>query len=408
MTWHVSFNGSQKIARNNGKISSRRLRDKWDFVPFCTVNNEEWKVNKTRASEPDDSQLYMDEAKKGIKYGDTWFSMDQNGACFSDAVGNVCTDPCNNGLGWDVHGGACSVGDFGIAGKDKWVVFHAKEDNRCWVIAETSYVGLNPMHVLNDWLGNFDAFRHKTIQSAVKYRWAFRWFSGFSKRFDCSVCSNGRIICPTMFNAWHPKDRHCGSGALLRGHANFIRVWNHAGPSVWKMLQKYDCQNKKITFTGLSRGGALAAAAAGVLVAEGSLDIKHIKVVTYGAPRIWNDHSAASLNNLGFTNRTWRFVDDQDPVPRLPPPYIQLFGGSLPVLRYEHVGKRVSNYRSGCRDNGPGPLGYRGYSAEGYFGPIRYGGYAENALSATVQNLHMHSKYLDEDGFTTECADVCT
>ncbi len=71
---------------------------------------------------------------------------------------------------------------------------------------------------------------------------------------------------------------------------------------------------KRFIVTGHSLGGALAVMGAKILTGAG---FEVAAVYTFGQPRVWNAKGAANYNEkLG--DRTFRFVNEGDPVPMVP------------------------------------------------------------------------------------------
>eukprot|EP01080_Neovahlkampfia_damariscottae_P008559 gene8560-382_t len=78
-------------------------------------------------------------------------------------------------------------------------------------------------------------------------------------------------------------------------------------------------KNKKIIFTGHSRGGALAAIGALMVAIDGYAD--RVELITFGKPRIGNKAFSKYFDQM--VKKKWRVVNKKDIVARLPPTLIQ-------------------------------------------------------------------------------------
>lgn len=105
------------------------------------------------------------------------------------------------------------------------------------------------------------------------------------------------------------------AGVGARWHAGFMK----ALACIWDpLLQAVQTERKRkdrpIWLTGHSLGGALA------LLAAWRFKRKFIpvhQVYTFGAPMVGNEVTAQAIDQE-FPNRIFRFINNQDPVPRLP------------------------------------------------------------------------------------------
>lgn len=111
-------------------------------------------------------------------------------------------------------------------------------------------------------------------------------------------------------------------------HQGFLEAFQAVVPKSESDKSKFDSILKKlkscnyIWLTGHSLGGAIAIIAASFLKKRGFNNIQGI--YTYGAPRVGNDDYRNYINRV-FKNKYWRFMNDHDVVPDLPPSY--KFGG---------------------------------------------------------------------------------
>lgn len=113
-----------------------------------------------------------------------------------------------------------------------------------------------------------------------------------------------------------------GDGAEV--HLGFHQAWMSIRARVMESLPK---DKSPVLFTGHSLGGALATVAAISAVSEG---VNVAGVYTFGQPRVGNSVWAKAYDQA-LKNKTWRLVNRQDPVPRMPPA----------LAGYRHVGNEV-------------------------------------------------------------------
>jgi len=132
-------------------------------------------------------------------------------------------------------------------------------------------------------------------------------------------------------------------------HIGFLNVLERSWPRILELVNKHASGGKPIILTGQSMGGAQAVISA-TRLAQLGLPVDSIYV--FAVPRMGDETYANFVEKL-FPNRIWRFVNNEDLVPRLPPPPIaadafsRVFpGGSqeavksvFEALRYKHVGK---------------------------------------------------------------------
>ncbi len=122
-----------------------------------------------------------------------------------------------------------------------------------------------------------------------------------------------------------------------RVHTGFFLAWAIIEKSVLSQLQRWQCdlieEGKRLPplyITGHSLGGALATMATAALVDHG---INVAGVYTFGQPRV-GDRTFVSQLNLNTGGRVFRFVNNNDIVPHVPPP----FSVWNPTRLYGHVG----------------------------------------------------------------------
>ncbi|MBB4895942.1 putative lipase [Streptomyces olivoverticillatus] len=100
-------------------------------------------------------------------------------------------------------------------------------------------------------------------------------------------------------------------------HYGFAQALESVFPTVKDTLQEFRTNGQSLFFTGHSLGGALAMLAAARLYLEDP-ELLADGVYTYGQPRTC-DRLLAAAYNKGFKQRMFRFVNNNDIVPQLPP-----------------------------------------------------------------------------------------
>lgn len=132
-------------------------------------------------------------------------------------------------------------------------------------------------------------------------------------------------------------------------HIGFLNVLERSWPKLLELVKKHTAVNKPILLTGHSMGGAQAVISAARLA---KLGFPVDSIYIYAVPRI-GDETYANYIEKQFPKRIWRFVNNEDLVPRLPPPPVaaEAFSRVFPessqeaiklvfeTLRYKHVGQ---------------------------------------------------------------------
>lgn len=121
-------------------------------------------------------------------------------------------------------------------------------------------------------------------------------------------------------------------GAL---HKGFTTAFNSVAADIVATLIPLQRAGVKIHVTGHSLGAALASLAALHLEARPETTGAVATVHTFGSPRVGDPVFAAAFERA-FRGRSYRFVNNEDIVTRVPPPDLP-FGEK--ILRYEHVGE---------------------------------------------------------------------
>jgi triacylglycerol lipase len=113
------------------------------------------------------------------------------------------------------------------------------------------------------------------------------------------------------------------SAAEMKVHYGFIQAYSSVRDAVLSMTR--DNSHRKVITTGHSLGGALAILAA--MDIQQNIPGKEISCYTFGGPRVGDPTFAAAYEQL--VPATYRFVNDADLIPAIPP------------RGYQHVGKLI-------------------------------------------------------------------
>ncbi|SHF14441.1 lipase family protein [Streptoalloteichus hindustanus] len=108
-----------------------------------------------------------------------------------------------------------------------------------------------------------------------------------------------------------------GPGGQGYVHYGFAAALESIYPQVRAALEDFRDRDQTIWFTGHSLGGALAMLAGARLYFE-EPNLRVDGIYTFGQPRTC-DRLLAAAHNKAFTDRMFRFVNNNDIVPQLPP-----------------------------------------------------------------------------------------
>lgn len=110
---------------------------------------------------------------------------------------------------------------------------------------------------------------------------------------------------------------HWYSGAAI--HGGFHLALNRAWPSIVTQLKALRDNGQPVALTGHSLGGALATLCAYRMRKDAGLKLKATMVYTFGSPRVGNAKWREAYAAAGLQARTFRYDNDNDPIPTFPP-----------------------------------------------------------------------------------------
>lgn len=190
-------------------------------------------------------------------------------------------------------------------------------------------------------------------------------------------------------------------------HIGFLNVLERSWPRLLELVTKHALGGKPILLTGQSMGGAQAVISATRLA---KLGFPIDSIYIFAVPRIGDDTYANHVEKL-FPQKIWRFVNNEDIVPRLPPPPIaaeafsRVFPGSsqeavktvFEALRYKHVGQLlIQDGRGGLNE----PRSYDENEDVGYWDMVYKRTQGANIPQAVFANWRMIFDHLP---FASHC-----
>ncbi|MFE5737760.1 lipase family protein [Streptomyces celluloflavus] len=172
-----------------------------------------------------------------------------------------------------------------------------------------------------------------------------------------------------------------GPGGTGFVHYGFARALDSIFPAVRDALAELRTNGQSVWFTGHSLGGALAMLAGARMYLEDPR-LAADGVYTYGQPRTC-DRLLAAAYNKGFKDRMYRFVNNNDIVPQLPPEPVYTHVEALRYLDSQGRVREAMPLVSGLTDRA------RGLTADA-FAPASDGirdHFMRNYLAALEKNL---------------------
>ncbi|VDM63280.1 unnamed protein product [Angiostrongylus costaricensis] len=129
----------------------------------------------------------------------------------------------------------------------------------------------------------------------------------------CSLSFQGQLLLEGLHSI-HPGIDFFGMGNVNRYFMNgHLALWS----MVEQVLRDHKYADYRVTFTGHSLGGALAALAAARTAKQGYRAGGKLSIYTFGEPRVGDADFASNFDNM-ITN-SYRVVFRRDIVPHLPP-----------------------------------------------------------------------------------------
>lgn len=115
---------------------------------------------------------------------------------------------------------------------------------------------------------------------------------------------------------WKTNSRFIAKGGPLgKTHRGFLAAWQSIAPAVEAALQDADIAGRPLWITGHSLGGGLAVVAAAAFIEKG----RPVQgLYTYGQPRVGDNDFVREFDRR-FPGRYFRYVNNTDLVPRVPP-----------------------------------------------------------------------------------------
>jgi len=162
---------------------------------------------------------------------------------------------------------------------------------------------------------------------------------GFCLKTENNILISFRGTEPSKLKDWmtdlkfRQKDIKLGE-KTYKVHSGFLQsleeVWDH----IFRWVDIRMTNDKKIWITGHSLGGALSSMAL-LKFLDTKWKDQITGIYTYGAPRSVGEELASYLNEE-FSSKIFRFINDEDIVPHLPPD-----GGYTENYDYSHYGTRI-------------------------------------------------------------------
>lgn len=192
-----------------------------------------------------------------------------------------------------------------------------------------------------------------------------------------------------------------------RVHTGFLNVLEKSWAKVLSLVREHSNSNLPIILTGHSLGGAQAVISAARL---STLGFPVDSIYIYSSPRVGDEVYSKFVSKL-FPKRIYRFVNNEDVVPRLPPPRVaannfsMLFPedsresvqGVFEILNYTHVGRLLTQ---DARGNLSEPREYAENEDVEYWNTVLGRSQGRSILAAVFANWRM---LFDHIPFASHC-----
>jgi len=174
----------------------------------------------------------------------------------------------------------------------------------------------------------------REVKKHVKDKWGFNKFEFFDRKHtQAYMIANDEMVILAFRGTESKQDWLTDVNAkLVEGnfgkiHRGFSRALGYVWNDIEKTLSRFGTNSRPVWITGHSLGGALATLAAAKFI-ELNKDVNGL--YTFGQPRV-GDSIFGTTFDLRFKHRTFRFVNNEDIVTRVPPR----------TMGYKHIGSIV-------------------------------------------------------------------
>ncbi|HIJ97017.1 MAG TPA: lipase family protein [Desulfuromonadales bacterium] len=212
---------------------------------------------------------------------------------------------------------------------------------------DTGLTGFNPRNAYS--CGLAAQLAYETDGNALRNTlssWGFadsRVFSDSQTDTQGFIAGNSAMILvafrgtePSHLKDWMTDmDIDQDQGPLGKVHCGFYRALCRVWKDIVTYLAELRKTNQSVYITGHSLGGALATLAIAKLHAEQKIDAHSL--YTFGQPRVGNMQFANNFNQL-FKSKAFRFVNNNDIVPRIPT-RIQFYSHVGTLCYFDHNGQ---------------------------------------------------------------------
>lgn len=231
---------------------------------------------------------------------------------------------------------------------------HLNHTQLALTLAKASYLAYQDKQFIAEMVGRWcNALTNRPPREIIRHN--FRYFHNHGRDTQAFMFHTDQVMVLAFRGSQEPKDWLTNFTTQLRNftiykdgvdsvssykgrvHKGFFLAWAIIEKSVLSQInqwrQHFENANKPLPplyITGHSLGGALATIAAAALADHG---IEVAGVYTFGQPRVGDLTFVRQLNNM-TRGKVFRFVNNNDIVPHVPPP----FSVWNPTRLYGHVG----------------------------------------------------------------------